>query len=279
MSPGLLFGGLSSGAEGLLSVAGIVMLVWGLVNAFFGYKIFKIVLAVCGFLTGVFIGGVPALLLAGDGSVGLAVLLIPVCGIIGAVLAVVLHKVGVFLSVGAMGFIIFLLLLQNTSIALVLGIVCGIAGVVLEKYAIIISTGLSGGFLAAAGAAFLVELGVAGTVAAGLVIGICGIIVQLGMERKKPAAAVAAGVAAGAAAAARPVPPPAPVRPAGASAAPNRCCPNCGVALTAGSSFCRMCGHMVLSESSEGGTFCVNCGAEMSSTANFCKKCGAARSV
>ena len=31
---------------------GIVLLLWGLANAFFGYKIFKVVLAITGFFTG-----------------------------------------------------------------------------------------------------------------------------------------------------------------------------------------------------------------------------------
>lgn len=275
---------------GVLQAIGGIMLVCGLINALFGYKLFKLVLAIAGFLTGTAIGAIAALFIGkGDLNGGVVLLCALVGGIIGAVLAVVLHRLGVFLAVGATAFILLLVPTENVPVSLVLGIVCGIIGAILEKYAIIVSTGLSGGSLAARGIGFMVQLSSGATTIIGLLISACGIAFQLWMELSKPAAAAGAATAV-AAAQPRPQPqsqpqpgaavPAAAVLPASAPVEQNvPHCSNCGCVLSAGASFCPSCGHKVAEEPSEKRVFCGKCGAEMSGTANFCKKCGTARSV
>ena len=181
---------------------GIVLLLWGLANAFFGYKIFKVVLAITGFFTGMLLlPAVVGLLLffspdISEGSlIALMVLLGLAGGVIGAVLAVLLYKVGVFFSVGMMSFIVVFVIVQQAEIALVLGIICGIAGVILDKYVIIVSTGLSGGSLMGAGFGMITSNFGAFLIVIGLIFGICGIVFQVWMERRKPAAVAAASAA------------------------------------------------------------------------------------
>ena len=228
---------------------GIVLLLWGLANAFFGYKIFKVVLAITGFFTGMLLlPAVVGLLLffspdISEGSlIALMVLLGLVGGVIGAVLAVLLYKVGVFFSVGMMGFIVFFVIVQQAEIALVLGIICGIAGVILDKYVIIVSTGLSGGSLVGAGFGMITSNFGAFLIVIGLIFGICGIVFQVWMERRKPAAVAAAAGAAAAAPVYAVTPPPQyfpqpqPPQPSAPAAPTGACCPNCGSPLPKGGS-------------------------------------------
>lgn len=271
---------------------GIVLLLWGLANAFFGYKIFKVVLAITGFFTGMLLlPAVVGLLLffspdISEGSlIALMVLLGLAGGVIGAVLAVLLYKVGVFFSVGMMGFIVFFVIVQQAEIALVLGIICGIAGVILDKYVIIVSTGLSGGSLMGAGFGMITSNFGAFLIVIGLIFGICGIVFQVWMERRKPAAVAAAVGAAAAApvyAAAPPpqyFPQPQPPQPSAPAAPTGACCPNCGSPLPKGGSFCSMCGRTVQTKSRGATVFCAKCGAEIPGSANFCGKCGASRTA
>lgn len=273
----MLFDGFLYELRGVFQIIGVVLLLYGLVNAFFGYKLFKLVLTIIGFLTGAVIGAVVSLLV-GDGSPngGVTLLCVLIGGIIGAVLAVALHRLGVFLAVGAMGFVLFFLVTKSVPVALLLGIICGIIGAVLEKYAIIVSTALSGGSVAATGIGLIASLGSGVTVVIGLLIGVCGIVFQLWLERRKPAAAAAAVTAT----AAKPQPVVTVTPPAGAPVVRSgACCPNCGSALSAGASFCRNCGRMIQMDSTGSGVRCARCGSQMSGNANFCNKCGAARGV
>jgi uncharacterized Zn finger protein (UPF0148 family) len=54
----------------------------------------------------------------------------------------------------------------------------------------------------------------------------------------------------------------------------NRC-PNCGVAVVAGATFCQSCGSRLTKEEAPAPVrFCVYCGAELREGALFCPKCG-----
>ena len=267
---------------------GIVLLLWGLANAFFGYKIFKVVLAITGFFTGMLL--LPMVVglflffstdISEGSSIALIVLLGLVGGVIGAVLAVLLYKVGVFFSVGMMGFIVFFVIVQQVWPALALGIICGIVGVILDKYVIIVSTGLSGGSLAGVGVGMITGNFGAFLIAIGLIFGICGIVFQVWMERRKPAAAVGAAAAAPVYAAPPPqqFPQPQPPQPGAPAAPTGACCPNCGSPLPKGGSFCSMCGRTVQTKSGGATVFCAKCGAEIPGSANFCGKCGASRAA
>ena len=173
-----------------IGTIGMALIIVGLLDASFGYKLFKVVLAIIGFLTGAAAGFVVFLLAAGNGAVGGDAMMgyIIIGGLIGSFLVEFFQKVGVFLVVGAMGVIVAFLATQNAQASLILGIICGVAGIFLEKYVIIVTTSLSGGALTATGIWFL---GLSNgsntnTQVIGWVIGIAGIWFQLWLEKKKP---------------------------------------------------------------------------------------------
>jgi len=172
-----------------IGTIGAVLVIVGLLDAFFGYKLFKIVLAIIGFLVGAEVGFV-VFLQAGGGAVGSDAMIgyIVIGGLIGSFIAEFFHKVGVFLVVGAMGMIVAFLTTQDAQSSLVIGIICGVAGVFLEKYVIIVTTSLSGGLLTATGFWFIAFSNGQNTdtKVIGWVIGIAGICFQLWLEKKKP---------------------------------------------------------------------------------------------
>lgn len=172
-----------------LEIIGFLILFCGIAEAFFGYKLFELVLGIVGFLTGAAIGLLLFLssenIYNNSDAIRIYVL---IGGIIGAALARTFHELGVFLVVGAMGMFILFLITQNETISLVLGVICGVVGVIIEEYVIIVTTALSGGRLAAMGIWFIglangknknVQL-------LGWIIGICGIIFQVWIEKIRP---------------------------------------------------------------------------------------------
>lgn len=175
--------------EEIIGIIGIAMLLFGIVNAFFGYKWFKFMLKVMGFLFGALVGYILFInsrSSIADSNAALGYILIG--GFIGSAVAEIFHSLGVFIAVGTMGIIIFFLMTQNADSALVIGVICGIVGVFIEKYCIIITTALSGGYLAAAGIWFLsiAKGNNANIQAIGWLIGILGFLFQLWSERRKP---------------------------------------------------------------------------------------------
>jgi hypothetical protein len=168
---------------------GAVAIIIGLLNAAFGYKLFKLRLAIIGFLAGAAVG-FAIFMFMGDGTVGSDAMMsyIVVGGLIGSIIAETLHKVGVFFVIGSMGAITVFLTTQDARTSLVVGIICGVAGVFLEKYVVIVITALSGGTLAATGIWFVALSNEknTSTQAIGWVIGMAGICFQLWLENKKP---------------------------------------------------------------------------------------------
>lgn len=53
---------------------------------------------------------------------------------------------------------------------------------------------------------------------------------------------------------------------------PGTICPNCGMAVPAGSKFCLSCGAKITSAA-----FCSNCGKPLPEGAKFCPECGTPR--
>lgn len=130
-----------------LSVAAIS---WGLLDCFFGYRVFKITLAAVGGLLGAVAAHAAATALAlGPGGVMLSLL---AGGVLGAGLAFLLYIGAVFVAGFGFGATLGILLLANfhPMVALLSGLVLGVCGgflaVKLQRVLIMLSTALLGAF-------------------------------------------------------------------------------------------------------------------------------------
>jgi hypothetical protein len=125
---------------------------WGLIDCFFGYRVFKISLEILGALIGLAIGHAAAVSL-GLGQAGETVALI-LGAMVGATLAFLLYIAAVLVSGFGFGATLGMLLLSNyhPMVALLTGVVLGIVGgflaVKVQRVLIILSTALLGSFRA-----------------------------------------------------------------------------------------------------------------------------------
>ncbi|MBP7481658.1 MAG: DUF4203 domain-containing protein [Lacunisphaera sp.] len=130
-----------------ISVASIA---WGVLDCFFGYKVFKITLALLGGLLGAAVAHVAATA-AGLGPGGMTAGLL-VGGLLGAGLAFLLYIAAVFVAGFGFGSTLGILLLSNfhPMVALLSGLVLGVCGgflaVKLQRVLLMLSTALLGAF-------------------------------------------------------------------------------------------------------------------------------------
>lgn len=112
----------------LYPLLSVIVLVWGLLDCFFGYRIFKITILFWGAIAGGILGAAAATQLSPEISVMLIGLVIG--ALIGAGLAFALYLVMVFLMGLCCGFALAALLLpqQQSWIILVCGLVFGVLG-------------------------------------------------------------------------------------------------------------------------------------------------------
>lgn len=138
-----------------ISVAAIT---WGLLDCFFGYRVFKITLALLGGLLGAAFAHAAAGAL-GFGPMGLTIALLA-GGVLGAVIAFLLYIAAVFVAGFGFGATLGILLLSNFHqlVALLSGCVMGIIGgflaVKVQRILIMLSTALLGAFRAILALAF-----------------------------------------------------------------------------------------------------------------------------
>ncbi len=207
----------------MLIVLGFVLLILGLLHNFLGYKLYKFWLGVCGFFVGGVIGGVIGYLITRNAA---TVIFVIVLGILGAVLNVVLWRVGIFIQCFTYGFLILfipimlsqlpkdvssgvemglkLLTTGSTGInpytaiavGLVGGIVLGILGVILARPIIIITSSLVGGVMCGGGIGLMIgQPNPTVIILVGLVAATFGMLVQFKTTGKKKA--VSNGAATG----------------------------------------------------------------------------------
>lgn len=130
----------------------VALLTWGVLDCFFGYRVFKVTLALAGGLVGVGFGQAVATAV-GFGPGGLTASLI-VGGVLGAGLAFLLYIAAVFVTGFLFGASLGILLLANyhPMVALLSGGLLGLCGgflaVRLQRVLIILSTALRGAFVA-----------------------------------------------------------------------------------------------------------------------------------
>ena len=134
---------------------------WGLLDCFFGYKVFRVTLGVIGGVFGVILGQAAGLAL-GFGLGGQIVGMV-VGGLVGAGLAFLLYTGAVFVAGFGFGSTLGILLLShyNQTVALMSGVVLGIIGgflaVSLQRVLIILSTALLGAFRATVAIGYFVS--------------------------------------------------------------------------------------------------------------------------
>jgi hypothetical protein len=134
---------------------------WGLLDCFYGYRVFRITLGVVGGVFGVVFGqtaGVALGLGVGGQLVGMVV-----GGLLGAGVAFLLYTGAVFVAGFGFGSTLGILLLShyNQTVALVSGVVLGIIGgflaVSLQRVLIILATSLLGAFRATVAIGYFVS--------------------------------------------------------------------------------------------------------------------------
>ena len=179
-------------AEKIETYATILLLfevIFGALNCFFGYKLLKVWMAVCGFMIGAAAGFLIAARFLTERNIVFGIT--AAAGIVGSVLAYQIYLVGVFflgwmMSVAAV--IAFVRSLpigdKEKLVVIAAGVLLGlIVGVLIVKFArpsIILVTGISGGISTATAAFSLLKLEqpVLVVTGAGILLAIVGIMVQ-----------------------------------------------------------------------------------------------------
>lgn len=130
----------------------VAAILWGLLDCFFGYRVFKLTIALLGAVAGALLAQAGAQA-AGLGSGGeLAALLVG--ALLGAGLAFLAYIAAVFVAGFGLGATLAILLLSHFHhmvallAALVVGVIGGVAAVKLQRVVIILATALMGAFRA-----------------------------------------------------------------------------------------------------------------------------------
>lgn len=142
-----------------LLLSGLFTLLFGLLSCFFGWRVFRLVLTIAGFIGGFALGAS----LAPIDQPTLQLVYGLVAGVVGAVLAYLLFAIGVFLAGAGLGIVVGgalgTLLGASNEVTLIIVVVCLVAGgliaLVLQKLMIIISTAFSGAGAIIAGAGLI----------------------------------------------------------------------------------------------------------------------------
>jgi len=148
--------GMDQATKDFFSVIGVVISIFGLLQCFFGYKLFKFWCSVVGLL----VGGSVGIALAASGVFSaspaaslIGLLLIVILGIVGAFIAYRAYLVGLFIysfcTAFLIGFVLFAVISDSLIIGLGVGIAAGIAmgviAVMYRRFWIIVATSISGG--------------------------------------------------------------------------------------------------------------------------------------
>ncbi len=146
-----------------LKIFSIIATLFGLLICFFGYKIFRLVLAILGFVIGAsFIAGVGFTLT--DGNEILIILIAGIAGgLVAAVILLFLYSAGVFLLGALFGISVFsgILILINIDTSPLLyimpAILGGIIALLLQKFMIILITSFAGAWIAVIGTLYVLN--------------------------------------------------------------------------------------------------------------------------
>jgi len=143
--------------RGALYLVALLSIGLGVVYCFFGYRFFKVILAILGFISGAYMAAAIGFNLLGREQAVLVILAGLAGGVIGAVLVVVFYFIGIFLLGAWLGSLLGILLTgggESTleiAIILVLPLIGGVVALMLQKLMIVISTALSGAWAIVSG--------------------------------------------------------------------------------------------------------------------------------
>jgi hypothetical protein len=134
-----------------------VSIAFGLLNCLFGYRIFRIMLAVYGFVLGAVVGFAFVATVAAGQTLWLLVGAVA-GGLLGAVLMVVFYFVGVFFVGALAGALLTDIVTLSLGVdppllvLLVVALVAGVAALFFQRIGVILSTALGGAWIAVGGA-------------------------------------------------------------------------------------------------------------------------------
>lgn len=130
----------------------------GALQCFLGYRIFKFILGLTGFLLGGALAGAIGYAISQEEAVALLAGIVG--GFIGAALMVVLYFIGIFLIGallgGVLGTVLFAVAGSNPepAVLLILAVITGVVALIFQKFMIIVSTGFGGAFSVVTGIAY-----------------------------------------------------------------------------------------------------------------------------
>ena len=146
-------------SAGLLVALGSIA--FGLLNCFFGYRVFRFLLGLYGLIFGAAVGGILASNLA-DGQILWVIVGAAAGGLVGAALFTLLYFVGVFL-VGAAGGVSLAIFIGGVLgmempllVIIIVALVVGIIALILQRSVLILATAFWGARLVVGGAAALI---------------------------------------------------------------------------------------------------------------------------
>ena len=143
-----------------MSIIAIFAIIFGIVCCFWGYRIFKVILGILGFVLGAFLAGNIAFYVSG-GNLVITVVAAMLGGLIGGALIVVLYFVGLFLLGAWCGILLVNVTTSAYSFHLytvlfvLIAIIGGILAVVFQKLIIILSTAFLGSWYFISGLFYL----------------------------------------------------------------------------------------------------------------------------
>ncbi len=138
-------------------IVAVFSIALGILNCYFGYKIFKFVLGIVGFCAGFLTAGALGMIIFG-GETSVAFLLAVFGGIIGAFFMVMFYKFGIFILGAGLGAFLSIMITgtagQEANIFLItaLALAGGITALLLQKLMIIIATSFGGSWGIVSGA-------------------------------------------------------------------------------------------------------------------------------
>lgn len=136
-----------------------LLIIWGLADCFFGYRIFKLTITILGVVMGAGLGTCLGVWFF-DNSLAAPFIGLFLGGVLGGVLSFYIYLIGVFILGFGLGVILaapFLEQLGGTgfNLLLVLGVLSGIFSIILVKVMVIVATAVTGAFRVVFGAAYL----------------------------------------------------------------------------------------------------------------------------